>query len=300
MSESVKQSARFLSFGTTTPRSGLRKAEPRRIGSERRCGGLSSTTAAGATYLVPVLCAGFLLYATGNARAADSRAGRLSISFERVLGYSSNGLEFGDTDAEISVTGLVAGGSNEASPISAPRLAGDLWLANGLTLGLAVGYGKTTEERRDFPNTEFTSSFDKLEIVATNYLFQPRIGYRIATADKYDLVPRLGLGFVGASREGKQKASDDDDFAFDDKLDGTATVVTLEAILHWHATDSFDFVAGVSYDRVLSADGEISRELKWEDDEHERDESDGALDDADGSLSAISVWFGIGGSLRPF
>jgi len=212
---------------------------------------------------------------------------QVSLAVERIGGVSAVTVSPDDADDDLKLNIIGLGGPLQ-NPAAAPRIGADYVIEAGLTLGGAVG-GMSGAAEVDG---------DKLGS-ASFFLLQPRIGYRIAADDIFDITPRIGATMLWGSfqtGEGERCSYNYDTGNYDcqtvdgDDLSGSATMLSLEVVGALRATDSFNLLAGLAYDHLVSASGEIEQ--------HEFDGgTDTESDDYDGGASSLQLWFGLGGYL---
>jgi hypothetical protein len=221
----------------------------------------------------------------------EDDAPQFGLSIERVAGFSSANISPDDMDGDVSANVLSLTGAIQ-NPAAGPRLGFDYFIPGGLTLGVGVGY------------TRISGEADGKDIGKANlYLLSPRIGYRVALSEQFDLIPRGGLSFIGGSYQAPEGESctfstdpgtgtyvDDCRTVDGDKLSGQAMLLSLDMAAALRLTDSFNLLGGLAYEHVLSASGEVE--------EADRDGgSESEKADYEGSASVIQLWFGIGGYL---
>ena len=142
------------------------------------------------------------LLASSSAWAQDfGKKGQLAISAERLFGftYDSSSVSAPTGDADSSTTGFSllssapsASGSNAAwFGYGAPRVAGDYFVIDHLSLGAALGYAhvSVTNQPVGLGGNETTDSGHTIT-------FAPRAGYAIAFTNLIGFWPRAGFTYV--------------------------------------------------------------------------------------------------------
>lgn len=226
-----------------------------------------------------------LLFVAGPSLAAGEDI-QLSIGVERIGGISAATASPDESDDDVEVSILSLGGF-VYNPAGAPRIGVDYVLPSGLTLGGALGAtaGSASVDGEELGNGSF-------------FLLEPRIGYRIPTSEIFDIIPRGGVTLLWGSfqeDEGETCYYDPniDDFICTstdgDEYSGSATLLSLEVVGVLRVTTSFNLLAGISYDMLMSASGELT--------EDNGDDRDTDRADYEGKASSIQLWFGLGGYL---
>lgn len=242
------------------------------------------------------VAASFGLTLSSQAFAADTPS--FSLSVERIGGLSYTSLNQDPSEERrgggISLTGFTLA-SPVQNPLSTPRIGFDFLLPSGWTLGGALSLGLFSATLEDDPDD------DAVDLNGNFFLLSPRVGYRVAVSETFDLTPRGGLTFVtgGGSATSFNCYSDYplDEFGNPNPgpttttcsedsgdLDFSAVTATLEVAGAYRVTDSFNLLVGASADMVLSADASV------QEDEREADDAD-----LDGSWNTFQLWLGMGG-----
>jgi hypothetical protein len=225
-------------------------------------------------------------------------APRFSLSLERFASLNAIfvSVDDGEDEFKLRSKGITAGGPI-ANPLGASRLAVDFLTRSGFTLGagLAFGFGDLDSDEADQETDEGGYS---LIMVA------PRVGYRIALADWLDLTPRAGMTLGWARITANEYESCDyeyDEYGYEeietncvngaDSVSMFATVANLELAAAFRLTDSFNILAGLSYDLLVSA--KVTEEDAYSEDSEDSEEESFK----DGHVSSLQLWLGVGGYL---
>jgi hypothetical protein len=150
------------------------------------------------------------LLASSSAWAQDfGKKGQVAISAERLFGftYSSSSISLQGGDYNGSATGfsLLSAGPTTAGPGPAvwagyggPRVAGDYFVIDHLSVGAALGYAhvSVTDQPPGLNNNETTTS-------GHVFTFAPRAGYAIAFNDMIGVWPRAGFTYRSVSVENR-------------------------------------------------------------------------------------------------
>jgi hypothetical protein len=164
----------------------------------------------------------------------------------------------------------------------------------GLTLGGALGYGNASLSYS--PDSGQSSS-----ISANAWLLSPRVGYLLHLGPLFDLWPRAGVTFAGASVQsadlqnctvtivnGQQTQTCTTTPGPSDSIFLVAASVEVAGALR--LTRSFNLLGGLSYDHVLSASGSETT--------HSSSGSSQSQDlQTGGKYFGPQVWLGLGGYL---
>ena len=132
--------------------------------------------------------------------------GQIAISAERLFGFTYDSVNTtqpnGDSTASVTHFSLLS--SPVTVPISAdavwagygsPRVAGDYFVIDRLSLGAALGYAHWSNTRQPAgPGPENTTSGD-------SFTFAPRVGYLLTFNDKIGFWPRAGFTYRTFSAE---------------------------------------------------------------------------------------------------
>jgi hypothetical protein len=238
------------------------------------------------------------LPATASAQSLSRQAPtesepRFSLSLERFL--SANAVFFsvddGDGDFKLRSKGLTAGGPI-ANPLSAPRISFDYLGIGGLTLGVGTAFGLGDLDSEDEGHEVDEGGYNL-------FMLAPRVGYRFQLASWLDLTPRVGTTLGWASITAGEHQHCDYDYetgedqcrrAEGDKLKLFGAVVNFEVAAAFRVSQSFNILAGLSYDLLVAAKAtEEESDPYLEYDGEDTEEFD------DGHLSSLQLWFGLGG-----
>jgi len=124
--------------------------------------------------------------------------GQLAISAERLFGYvhNSSTVTFNGqdtttkTDSFTLLSSTLLGTGSEAGGLaySQPRVAGDYFIIDHLSLGAALGYSHISFSRPATANTSIETSSD-------SWTFAPRAGYSFLFTDNIGVWPRGGFTY---------------------------------------------------------------------------------------------------------
>ncbi|MES1177951.1 MAG: hypothetical protein ABUL62_26750 [Myxococcales bacterium] len=146
------------------------------------------------------------LLASSSAWAQDfGKKGQLAVSAERLFGftYSSSSASLQGGDDDVSTTGFslltaapTANGPGVWAGYGSPRVAGDYFVIDHLSVGAALGYAhvSVTDQPPGLGNNEVTTS-------GHVFTFAPRAGYSIAFNDMIGIWPRAGFTYRSYSVE---------------------------------------------------------------------------------------------------
>lgn len=196
---------------------------------------------------------GALLLVPVSAQAQEfGTAGRFAISAERMFGVVHSTQSEDDEVAGVEVTrrqsnttisllnnplgGLV-------SAYSAPRLAADYFVTDGLSIGAALGFAHSSSSTE----TEGEDTTVETDGPSTNtVLLAPRVGYAFMFDDAIGIWPRLGITYVNASSE-------------TDDVESSASrlALTIEAPFVFAPLPHVAFTAGPTLDLGLSGSTEF-------------------------------------------
>ncbi len=158
----------------------------------------------------PVQCAfGALALLLSSSAFAQSfgEKGQLAISAERLFGYvhNSSTTTFNGqdsttkTDSFTLLSSTLAPAASGAGGLaySQPRVAGDYFIIDHLSLGAALGYSHVSFSRPATANTDIETSGD-------SWTFAPRVGYSFLFNDNIGIWPRGGFTYrsFGSGNDG--------------------------------------------------------------------------------------------------
>lgn len=213
----------------------------------------------------------------------DDHGLKLAPSVERLAGLSHATLKpEGDTTGSgtvFSVAGVIH------NPLSMPRAAFDVYLPGGFGFGAALGYGSIT-------TSETSNGTTRDEGTLRAWLFSPRIEYRVSLGPYFDLIPRLGVTFLGGSETRADGRSCSGTTLNCTTIPGdtdsvSAIAISPEAVGVLRLTTSFNLLGGLSWDQLISASSSHSSGYSGQ----------SSSNDAKGSYSNVHLWFGMGGYL---
>jgi hypothetical protein len=240
---------------------------------------------------IPALLATLTVFVATSAHAEDGEPDdsgiKLAPSIERAAGFSVATVK-PDGGSSSSASFVTIGGVLH-NPMSMPRAAFDVYLPSGLGFGASLGYGtvSTNEQNSQGQNVSGGS--------LSAYLLSPRVSYRVPISPFFDLVPRLGVTFLGATlTDGDSQSctvgtggATNCSTVGGSKDSVSAVALSPEILAVIRPTLSFNFIAGLSYDQMLSASSTSTSGGSGQ----------STSSDVKGSYSSVSLWFGIGGYL---
>lgn len=136
------------------------------------------------------------------------RSGQFAVSAERLTGLVGSSVEFdtevgGDTvtitDSNTNFHFLIhpvgtSGGNEQAfGGYSFPRLAGDYFVIDRLSVGAALGYFSVATTREAEAGG---SSMDIADVTLSGFMLAPRVGYALMFSDLLGIWPRAGISYV--------------------------------------------------------------------------------------------------------
>jgi hypothetical protein len=142
------------------------------------------------------------LLASSSAWAQDfGKKGQLAVSAERLFGFTYNSssvsLQGGDYDGSATGFSLLSAAPTTSGPgnypwggYGSPRVAGDYFVIDHLSIGGALGYAHVslTDQPPGLNNNESTQS-------GHVFTFAPRAGYALSFNDKIGFWPRAGFTY---------------------------------------------------------------------------------------------------------
>jgi hypothetical protein len=139
------------------------------------------------------------LLLSSSAWAQDfSAKGQLAISAERLFGFyhdsatrTQNGVDttFKTDSFSLLSSPIPLNGNPESWTYGAPRVAGDYFIIDHLSLGAGIGYSHVSVSTPgNIPNTTVSTSGD-------SFLFAPRVGYAFAFNNIVGIWPRGGFTY---------------------------------------------------------------------------------------------------------
>ncbi len=138
-----------------------------------------------------------LVSASASAQTFGEK-GQLAISAERLFGFvhNSSTTTFNGVDSTtktdsfslLSSTLTPVGAGAGGLAYSQPRVAGDYFVIDNLSVGAALGYSHVSFSRPANANTNIETSGD-------SWTFAPRAGYAIAFTDMIGIWPRAGFTY---------------------------------------------------------------------------------------------------------
>ncbi|HEY4104124.1 MAG TPA: hypothetical protein VGM44_09540 [Polyangiaceae bacterium] len=186
-----------------------------------------------------------LLVSSGAFAQTFGEKGQLAISAERLFGYAHSSQT--ETEAGVDVTTKFESFALLSSPISTgghqliystPRVAGDYFVIDNLSVGGAIGYSHMT--------VTVPTNGNLLEASASgdSWLFAPRVGYSLLFSDVVGFWPRGGFTYRT--------------FGTGNDLGGHVFALTIEAPFTFMLIPHVVFTAGPTLDLGLGGSVDIN------------------------------------------
>jgi hypothetical protein len=215
----------------------------------------------------------------------------LSLSAERLGGVAIMQASPTAAGASFGLTTYGVGGL-AVSPLAVPRIGADVILPNGLTLGAAIGFGGLSLSASPSGGGASGSANGNA------WLLTPRVGYMFHLSPLFDLTPRVGVTLSGASLDepgsicnGTATAQGTVIGTSCSATDSSASLffvtASVEVAAALRLTRSFNLLAGLGYDHVLSASASTTST--------QNSTSSTSNADASGNYDAFQAWLGLGG-----
>jgi hypothetical protein len=194
---------------------------------------------------------GTLLVAS-SAGAADpfGEVGTFAISAERITSINHTSMTVepeGDgpeTTNSATNIALFTGSPDENTVYSVPRVAGDYFVIDSLSVGAALGLiHTTTSTEAELMGTSVESDGPTI----SGFLFSPRAGYAFMFQDNVGIWPKLGFTYVSGGS--------DEDGGTETSL--SALALSLDVPLVFSPIPNVAFTAGPSLDLGLSGSWEL-------------------------------------------
>ena len=197
-----------------------------------------------------VLFGALLVPQTVFAQDRFGSAGQFAISADRLTGVSHTTVkrEQGEvtvTQNMTTITLLASTLDGRNSAYSFPRIGGDYFVIDGLSLGAAIGLVHTSSSNE---TEQGNNSIETDGPSQTGFLIYPRVGYALMFQDSFGFWPRGGLTYASASST--QEADDEDED--DSKTSLSALALSLEALFVFSPVPHVAFTAGPTLDLGLS------------------------------------------------
>lgn len=170
--------------------------------------------------------------------------GQLAISAERLFGFGYNSATRSDPGGDVDVSNTTIslltsryspGTETQFLGYSGPRVAGDYFIIDHLSLGAALGYSHWSHTTPGFGNADVSTSGD-------SFLFSPRVGYALAFSDHFGFWPRGGFTYLTFS---------------DQNVSAHVFALTLEAPFYYTPFQHVAFWAGPTLDLGLTGSAKI-------------------------------------------
>ena len=224
-----------------------------------------------------VLFGALLVPQTVFAQDRFGSAGQFAISADRLTGVSHTSIktELGEVTSTQSMTTITLFTNtlgDRTSAYSAPRLGGDYFVIDGLSLGAAIGIIHSTSS---FEQEQDGTSVETDGPSRTGFLIYPRVGYALMFQDNFGFWPRGGLTYASASSTTEAANGDEG------KVSQSAFALSLEALFLFSPVPHVAFTGGPTLDLGLSG--------SYEDD----DPGPGDSEEYDIKATDIGLQFGI-------
>ena len=152
-----------------------------------------------------VLFGSLLLPAVAGAQDRFGTAGQFAISAERITSINHSSRKTEDDESDVTVTTSTTNIALLTNPVggfttgySFPRLAGDYFVTDGLSVGAAIGVFSTSFSSE----TEIDGESEESDgPTSSGVLVAPRVGYAFMFGDNIGLWPRGGVTYIGAGSE---------------------------------------------------------------------------------------------------
>ncbi len=223
---------------------------------------------------------GALLVSSSAGAAPLGTPGQLSLSAERLFGYSTVTETETDNDTDVEVSDTISGfgalSAYPSHPLNLPRLGIDYFPIAGLTLGGSITF-MTYSTSREVDGTEGDGAS------TTIFSVSPRIGYALMFTDMVGLWPRGGITYYNQSTDIEITNSLTNETSTVESS-RSETALTLEAHLVIAPIDHVGITVGPTLDIGLSGSGEM-------------DNLDGTTNKSDlsstvfGIQAGLAVWF---------
>jgi len=175
-------------------------------------------------------------------------AGQFALSADRLTGISHTSIktEEGDvteTSSMTTITLLTNTLGTRVSAYSSPRVGGDYFVIDGLSLGAAIGLIHTSSsEELEMDGTSIEEDGPSM----TGFLIYPRVGYALMFQDNLGFWPRGGITYASASST--FELPNDDEV----KQSQSALALSLEALFVFSPVPHVAFTGGPTLDLGLS------------------------------------------------
>lgn len=180
-----------------------------------------------------VLAASTGFAASANAQGRDDPrfgdAGQIAVSAERMFGamfiwddFEGGGVD--ETTSNFHISALSNPLANVTTNYSFPRMGFDFFIADGLSIGAALGYAYTTF---DDDNPALVPGDNVWAFLAA-----PRVGYALSVGEGFGIWPRVGVTWIWATNNITDDTSEDADrFALTAEVPFVISVVEHFAFL---------------------------------------------------------------------
>jgi hypothetical protein len=166
----------------------------------------------GSISTVGVALAAVTLLTTEVARAEEQlpRAGNFAVGVERLFGvtYDKMTAEQGNSKATTSETSFSLFTKPSAFPVSAPRVAFDYFVTDGLSLGAGLGYSTMSLDTKAEANVAGISGGTGTGGQGVHtFVIAPRVGYAYMFNEHVGLWPRVGVTYAWLSVDSDSSSS---------------------------------------------------------------------------------------------
>jgi hypothetical protein len=237
------------------------------------------------------ICVGLFGAVAAAASAAHAqefaKGGHVVIAAERLTGVyyeqlttEEPGRRETDHSTRVGLLGMPSG-SAVAGPAATPRLAADVFVIKGLSLGGSIMYLNDSGSNKIERPTQATDNNDRP--TASTFIFSPRIGYALQLADFFAIWPRGGVTYANYRTTDRNPQNGPPPVVRVTKVSTDFTDISLEFMLAFLPVDHFAVLVGPYFDIPLGGGQKTT--------------VDGALQPVRPDVSYLSVGLsaGIGG-----
>lgn len=175
-------------------------------------------------------------------------AGQFALSADRLAGISHTSIKteegnVTETESLTTITLLTNTLGDRVSAYSSPRVGGDYFVTDGLSLGAAIGLiHVSTSEEREMNGTSIEADGPSM----TGFLIYPRVGYALMFQDNFGFWPRGGLTYTSASSTTELPNGNETEQS------QSALAFSLEALFVFSPVPHVAFTGGPTLDLGLS------------------------------------------------
>ena len=195
-----------------------------------------------------------------------AQGGQVVVAAERLTGVFSDHItvEAGSEESKIDATrvavlGMPTAWSAQAliaGPASVPRLAADVFVIKGLSLGGSIMYLNDSGSSRESDPPDPTVRRD---LPTTNtFIFSPRIGYGLQVGQNFAIWPRAGITYANYRLSQERTDPGPPPTTTEDKISIDMTDVSIEFMLAILPVDHFTVLVGPYIDIPLGGGEKIT------------------------------------------